>query len=336
MFYLLSFIALAQIHLQHRNEPIAHARRLLLLAMAIQFAKYIAHAFADIDMHLYHGYSYLPNAINVFVEEIVVMLLGMSLIATVRLKRTPRLHAVLLILPIVICMPLRYIFDTVNVSVIAFAYTIIMAVLIIIHVCLLVRRYQDLLNQTFADTTPHAVTWVLTTLALLTLYFIVWLAIVWLGISALYTQPYKYLYIRIFYLLLSIIPWTFYLRRISRVKPINLILLDDDTQPDDTPTAELKAWQQPDFDKAILNYCSNPDVFTRNDLTIIDVANAIGTNRTYVSRWCRQRGANFNSFIRELRLDYARNLLTTPTLPLTQIAQKAGFGSTLLFLTAFT
>ncbi len=208
MFYLLSFIALAQIHLQHRNEPIAHARRLLLLAMAIQFAKYIAHAFADIDMHLYHGYSYLPNAINVFVEEIVVMLLGMSLIATVRLKRTPRLHAVLLILPIVICMPLRYIFDTVNVSVIAFAYTIIMAVLIIIHVCLLVRRSKDLLNPTFADTTPHAVTWVLTTLALLTLYFIVWLAIVWLGISALYTQPYKYLYIRIFYLLLSIIPWT--------------------------------------------------------------------------------------------------------------------------------
>ena len=46
-------------------------------------------------------------------------------------------------------------------------------------------------------------------------------------------------------------------------------------------------------------------------------------------------GINFRRFVNELRLEYARELLTATDLPVTEIAYKSGFGSIRSFNRAF-
>ncbi len=330
MFYLLNLVMVVQALRKRRRGPIGQAKRLLFAAMVIQIVRNVWHAVVDIDIALGPvGKLYpLHDMVFTMVEEIVVILLGMSLVCIVRLKPTPRGHIIGLILPIVIAIPLRIVTNSLWVSHIALGYTILVGLALTVQVRIHVHRYHEMLNQTFADTTPHAVTWVRTMLRMLSLYFFVWL-----GVTLL--DPYKYIYVRVVYMILSIIPWTFYINRILRIKPINHLLPRENVEPeDDTPGT--KAWQTPEFAQAIRAYCSDVSVFTRNDLSIIDVANAIGTNRTYVSLWCRDKGVDFNSFIRGIRLEYARRLLLRTGHTTAEIAQMAGFNSLRHFRDSFT
>ena len=61
-----------------------------------------------------------------------------------------------------------------------------------------------------------------------------------------------------------------------------------------------------------------------------------GYSAHYLSRvFSEAVGINFRRFVNELRLEYARELLTTTDLPVTEIAYKSGFGSIRSFNRAF-
>ncbi len=99
---------------------------------------------------------------------------------------------------------------------------------------------------------------------------------------------------------------------------------------------KLKAWQEPKFGEAVRNFCAQEDVFTNPDLSVQDVATGVGSNRTYVSRWCKENEKDFSTFITRIRLDHAEKLIAGSNQPINEIAEDSGFSNTRHFRTVFT
>lgn len=104
------------------------------------------------------------------------------------------------------------------------------------------------------------------------------------------------------------------------------------TEPTETaPTAEtalaerIEAW-------------ADAKGFVRQGLTIVQLAQELYTNRTYLSGYINSRyHMSFREWVNSLRLEHAKHLLATqPELNITDVAQRAGFISLSNFTRLFT
>ncbi len=70
-------------------------------------------------------------------------------------------------------------------------------------------------------------------------------------------------------------------------------------------------------------------MYLDKDLTIFDVTEKLGTNRTYVSRIINNEfGLNFATFVNNFRVDHAKRLMHESKFThLEEIAELSGFGS---------
>ena len=89
------------------------------------------------------------------------------------------------------------------------------------------------------------------------------------------------------------------------------------------------------LERPIQRYCVEERHFTDPDLTIVDLARGIGTNRTYVWKFFCQQGTSFNNYINELRSDYAAELLRTTNQTVAEIGIMAGYRTTNTFIISF-
>lgn len=79
--------------------------------------------------------------------------------------------------------------------------------------------------------------------------------------------------------------------------------------------------------EGIESFCSKYETFSNNELSIVDVAREIGSNRTYVSRWFHEQGTDFCTYISGKRLQYVACELVNSNSTITDIAVGAGFKS---------
>lgn len=66
--------------------------------------------------------------------------------------------------------------------------------------------------------------------------------------------------------------------------------------------------------------------FVEQNITIIVLSKQLGTNRTYLSNFINENyGANFNTWVNQLRIEEAKQFLKNEELPLHEIAERVGF-----------
>ena len=71
-------------------------------------------------------------------------------------------------------------------------------------------------------------------------------------------------------------------------------------------------------------------------LKVSDVANRIGSNRTYVSKWFNEgERSSFFDYVNRLRINHACELLKTTEEPMKYVAEHSGFNSTATFYRLF-
>ncbi len=87
-------------------------------------------------------------------------------------------------------------------------------------------------------------------------------------------------------------------------------------------------------------HCEATGLYLQHDLTLHQLAIAIGTNRTYLSSYFAQQGITYNTYINRLRIEHFirlyrenRDLLHSATA--ITLAQQSGFHSYSTFSTAF-
>ncbi|WP_407403469.1 helix-turn-helix transcriptional regulator [Sodaliphilus sp.] len=296
------------------------AMALLAIKNAARFVFDVMHiAFPRIeDMPVFHS--------PLIMEMMAIPFMGVALSALSRLT-PPKGTELFVQLPLLVSLIFFSITGNELVMNMSFTYVAIYSVAVILSVHINVRRYQTKLNETYANTDKRGITWVL-----ITLYIMVGLLILW-GIMQ-FAMP--GLLSDCIYFPLSLIPWIFYSRRLLK-QDFNIAAMqvqDDENDLAGDSEAALKTWQNAQFGEAVMKFCTDEKNFTNTDLNIVEVARAVGTNRTYVSRWCKEQGMDFSTYIAHIRLDHALPLLVSGY-PINEIVTMSGFSSPRSFRTAF-
>ncbi|HOG06324.1 MAG TPA: helix-turn-helix domain-containing protein [Paludibacter sp.] len=122
-------------------------------------------------------------------------------------------------------------------------------------------------------------------------------------------------------LLLAIFLFLLHMRQ--KRKELKIIDKDPDTSPKYHPEQLRKIANQ--LDRIFADH----KIYTNSDLTICDLANELGTNRTYVSssiNVCYNQ--NFNSYVNQFRLDEMKDIiLNRSDVSNKELVSMCGFGS---------
>lgn len=178
-----------------------------------------------------------------------------------------------------------------------------------------VKRYNRRLLMTCSNTEHLDLRWLRFIFYLFVVIFVVWFSSTLLP-SALSAICYNLLCAAIFLLLCFFV---------SRQENMTAVL--EFSEP--TTAAEVET-QEKDyhFEERFEQLFQAKEIYLNPDLTIVDLATALGTNRTYVSNYINQKlHTTYYQYVNSWRLRRAADLLTTTTLSLDEIAQRSGFNS---------
>ena len=141
-----------------------------------------------------------------------------------------------------------------------------------------------------------------------------------------------------------------YLLQIDCIIIVGLLLWRVETLPELTanavPEAEREILEQEQKQKAskmdalLKKHCENKQLYLRNDLTLAQLAGAIGTNRTYLSQHFAQQGITYNAYINGLRIRhfvrlYEKAVAEGRTFTAQQLASESGYRSYSTFSSTF-
>ncbi|MCQ2288007.1 MAG: AraC family transcriptional regulator [Muribaculaceae bacterium] len=334
-FFLATIVKLVPAFRKQRNRNGRFLMQILALTMVLLTIKYIIHFALDAQLLIHPGtVSPATYSIVTIMEMMAVPLMGVSLMSIVRIKPTGFAEVILELIPLIICfIALIFTQDTI-VEKMAGWYVLIYSVLVIIYVHFASRKYHAILNETYANTGNRGVSWVLTTL-----YFLVGLVVIWYVLRYLFPSQRD----DIIFSVLSLVPWIFYSHRLLRHDFTTTEMMvaiakqneENAEEDNDNEASAVKTWQEAKFGDAIRAFCTEEKNFTNTELSIVDVARAVGSNRTYVSRWFKEQGVNFSTFIAHIRLDRAEHLLLNTDISITEIVSLAGFSTPRTFRAAF-
>lgn len=141
-------------------------------------------------------------------------------------------------------------------------------------------------------------------------------------------------YLEYVYMIGTMIIWMFILSFIYRHESV-ISELSVAEVPSDEPAAEVTE-ETDEIGFRIEQLMLVERAYLVPTLKISDVARQIGSNRTYVSNWFnRNRQSTFFSYVNQLRIKHACELLNTTDMPLEAIAQGSGFNSKSSFYRIF-
>jgi AraC-like DNA-binding protein len=133
----------------------------------------------------------------------------------------------------------------------------------------------------------------------------------------------------------TIIIIVFLLWRVETLQRLDPITLDSFTEEN-----EEKAPKGIDIGALLEQHCVAKQLYLQHDLTLQQLAIAVGTNRTYLSSYFVQQGITYNTYINRLRIEhfirkYRENLVSSQSVTAIQLAQQSGFYSYSTFSVAF-
>lgn len=131
---------------------------------------------------------------------------------------------------------------------------------------------------------------------------------------------------------------------ISRQRTIDVEVMDEDLRHEDLQHEDEKHTNQSkndsvlyaDIEQKLRTMCEDKLLFLTPDITLETLSLRLGTNRTYIGMYFRERDTTFYQYINTLRIEYATRLMQeNPHLSLRKIAEQSGFRSQPTFRKAF-
>ena len=208
-----------------------------------------------------------------------------------------------------------------------YAYFLLICIGLTIYMVREVRHYGRWLRDNYADLEHKEVWQSFVVLAIMLLVF---------GIYAFIYEGKAYLYaMRVIYaVLICYLLW--------RVET-----LSDLSTPANAEEEEVQALPQDsslifrdDIAPLLRKYCEEPQLYLQHDLTLFQLAKAIGVNRFYLSKHFASQGITYNAYINDLRIQHFISLYREAAAshqPATaqQLAHQSGFRNYNTFSSAF-
>lgn len=89
------------------------------------------------------------------------------------------------------------------------------------------------------------------------------------------------------------------------------------------------------FDEALAKELNKEPFFLDSNLNLAQLSQKLGTNRTYLGQYFHYKGVNFYSYINNLRVNYAIDLMKQGQMTLSEIAFASGYNSLRTFRRVF-
>lgn len=188
------------------------------------------------------------------------------------------------------------------------------------------QRYQRQLDQIYSNTDRRGVVWILGFLVVMVMQ-----ATLWLSLCAWLDSTWSHI---VFYIESTAVTLIYNRMLESQNYDVEEVGLKPEPTEVAVSSDSLAAAMRL-LDQAIPQYCLTEQHFADPDLSVIDLSKAVGSNRTYVARWFSDRGTNFSSYINELRVTYAEQLLRQSVLSTSEVGLQAGFNTIQTFSRVF-
>jgi len=207
-------------------------------------------------------------------------------------------------------------------------YVIALYALLMVYIYFAVRQYGHWLRDNYSDLENKEVWQSILILAVFMLFSILYLC------TSEQTKVLIYLLEFVCIFIMGLLLW-----RVETLQLLNESTTADVEEPTEearkTPTATPTK-----MDTLLKKYCENKQLYLQNDLTLVQLANAIGTNRTYLSQHFAQQGITYNAYINGLRIRhfvhlYQEAVAAGREITAQQLSFESGYRSYSTFSTTF-
>ena len=214
-----------------------------------------------------------------------------------------------------------------------FVYFLLMWLGLIIYMIRAIKQYGRWLRDNFADL-EHKEVW--QGFVVLAIYFLV---------SAIYSLDVGDLILEYAMEVIIIILVCYLLWRVETLSDLSLSLQPESLPVDSDIPAKRESGVSQKASTANINqllqkYCIDTQLYLQHDLSLSQLAQTIGTNRTYLTNYFVQQGITYNAYVNNLRINHFINLYreaaaTQRPVTAQQLAHESGYRSYSTFTLAF-
>jgi AraC-like DNA-binding protein len=192
---------------------------------------------------------------------------------------------------------------------IIYIYFFLMCIGLIIYMVREVRRYGRWLRDNYADLEHKEVWQSFAVLTILLLVFVFY-AFIYQGLAILYAMQ-----------VISAVLICYLLWRVETLSDLSLSVNDaeeetgatEDVEDNDLPISvrsrsTLVALPAKNIGLLLQQRCIDEQLYLQHDLTILQLAQAVGINRFYLSQYFSRRGTTYNAYINDLRINHFMSL----------------------------
>ena len=285
--------------------------------------------------------SYLAGAILDFITLIPLAIV--LLLVMLQDRRRPLWPVWVIVAPPIIGLAVGIASNSINILPLFYIYYLFLDIALIIYIVREVKRYGRWLRDNYADLEHKEVWQSFIVLAIILLVF---------GIYAFGVKDMTYHYlvqindiVLICYLLWRVETLSNLSIPQSQSPAVDLIILVNQEDLVQQSEGENQSGiRQKEFTNNIgsllQRYCINTQLYLQHDLTIIQLAKAIGTNRFYLSQYFSSLDMNYNAYINDLRISHFISLYreaksSQRSFTAQQLAMESGYRSYNTFRDAF-
>ena len=251
-------------------------------------------------------------------------------------RRRPLWPVLAAMLPFVALFGLYYTFPSDKLELIIKSYLMLLSIAFAVYMVLAIRRYDRWLNDNYADL-EHKRVWLNQVVAFLCILVFV-----------LYEVA-EDIDLSICLHLASLVLIFLLLWRVETLPQLDAAPAESAYVPETMPVMPTQP-EQPSVDpisidvdqmeQLLKEHCEATRLYLEKDLTLQTLAQAVGTNRSYLSQYFSRKGITYNIYINSLRINLfisrCRELAAAgQDIPIQQLALECGFGSYRTFSRAF-
>ena len=203
----------------------------------------------------------------------------------------------------------------------ALAYFLLIYVIFTIYMVFAVKQYGRWLRDNYADLENKEI-WISHVLVIVILLLIIFYGFDGADLTISFIVQF-----------LSIVLYCFLLWRVETLPQLENVAVEDQSeQPEEQP-------EEP-FEQLLNERCVATHLYLQHDLTLLLLAQILGTNRSYLSQFFSHQGITYNAYINNLRIDhfmklYREGVSSDKTITAQQLAKDSGFRSYSTFSLAF-
>ena len=211
-----------------------------------------------------------------------------------------------------------------------YGYLLLMGIGLIIYMVRALRQYGRWLRDNYADLEHKEVWQSFVVLAIVLLVFVVY---------ALINENSIYIYVM---LVMSALLICYLLWRVETLSDLSIHFapVESETVDDQSLSKGLSLTNRDNIGALLQQHCIDTQLYLQHDLTLLQLAKTIGTNRLYLSQYFSCLGTTYNAYINDLRIQHFVNLyseVVAANRPFTaqQLAHESGYRSYSTFRLAF-